>query len=435
MPAARIAAAVLLILLCLHADSQADTIVLKSGEKVEGKILNETDADVTISVMVTPTIKDERVVKRDEIATIEKVQPDEQAWATIKNFEPGNESLERNEYDRVKAALSYFTSTFPKSPHAPLAQSRLDQFTSEQVRVGLGEVKLNGEWLGKERAMEERIQIGGQTLLNRMKRAAAAGQLPEAMANFDLIEKSFAGAASYPEAVELGRRVLDALSTAVGQRQAALKRRMDDEKQRLTTSKGDEHAQLEALIKKELAATEANIAALERSGVKWLPLQPANTRSLAALATRATTETKRLEGLAIEAMRGSVKAAQDAEKALSAGDLERAEQVLKDAISGWPANELAKRLQTKLVEAKKAAAPAKTSAPPPPKPPASKPKTSSASTDTEPVASLDPAHDGEAPIYKRPFFYIALTVVVAFGAIAGKMIAKSRATSDNLIDK
>ena len=58
----------------------ADTVTLKSGEKLDGKILNETDTEVTISVQVSATIKDERVVKREDIATVEKVQPDEVAW-------------------------------------------------------------------------------------------------------------------------------------------------------------------------------------------------------------------------------------------------------------------------------------------------------------------------------------------------------------------
>ena len=141
MTAKRIFAATLSFIVCLSASLCGDTVTLKSGDKVEGKILSETDAEVTISVQVTATIKDERVIKRDEIAKIDKVQPDEQAWALIANLAPGSESLERDEYDKVKAALGYFTGTFPKSAHADLAQSRLQQFTAEQIRVGLGDRK------------------------------------------------------------------------------------------------------------------------------------------------------------------------------------------------------------------------------------------------------------------------------------------------------
>lgn len=430
----RISAAFLPIVLCLCSALYADTVTLKSGEKLEGKILTETDAEVTMSVQITATIKDERVVKREDIAKVDKVQPDEEAWAALASIAPGTESLERDEYDRARTALGYFTSTFPKSPHAALAQSRLDQFTAEQVRVSVGEVKLNGQWLPKDKVQEERIQIAGKILLNRMKRAAAAGQLSEAMANFDQMEKSFAGSLSFPEAVELGRRVLLTLRAAVEQRQAALKRRVEDEKQRLLTSKGADHAQLDEMIKKERITTEATLAASERAGVKWLPLQPANERSLSALMSRVNTETTRLNGLRLEKMEESAKASQEAATALASGNLDAAEKALKEALSAWPENELAKRTQVKLTDAKKAASAPKPATPTPA--PAQKQRPS-ASTGPAPAPAVvaDAEQSAETSFFKRPIFFIAVAVVVAFGAVAGKMIAKSRASADNVIDK
>ncbi len=420
--------------LALCAALQADTVILKSGDKVEGKILSETEAEVTVSVQVTATIKDERVIKRSEIEKIDKVQPDAEAWATIASLAPSAESLERDDYDRVKAALGYFTATFPQSAHTPEVQKRLDEFSAEQVRVNMGEVKLNGQWLSKEKVKEEQIQIGGRILFNRMKRAATAGQFTDAMAIFDQLEKGFVGSASYPEAVELGRRVLPTLAKAVEQRQVQYKRRLEDEKQRLKNSKGSELAQLEGIIKQETTTTEASLAALERSGVKWLPLQPVNTRSLASLASRVTSETTRLNGLPVEKMKESVKAAQDAEHLLAAGNFDGAEKLLREATSAWSANELAKRLQTKIADAKKAPASSpKPSEPTPAPTPTPKPKPSASSSAAAPAAVAAVAEPEETPIFKKPAFFIGLAAVVAFGAVAAKKLAKSRAdaTLDN----
>ena len=433
MPVTRIAAVVLPILLGLCAALRADTVFLKSGEKLEGKVLRETEAEVTMNVQVTATIKDERVIKREEIEKMQKVQPEEEAWVALGNFIPGTESLERDDYDRVNMALQYFITNFPKSAYVPVAKERLDKFIAEQKRVNSGEVKLEGQWLSKDRVKEERIQVGGRILLNRMKRAAAAGQLTEAMANLDQMEKSFPGAVSYPEAVELARRVLPSLKAAVEQRHAQLKRRVEDEKQRLATSKGTEHAQLDALIKKERATTEATIAASERAGVKWLPLQPANERSFTALTARVTAEMTRLNGLPVEKMQESAKAAQVAAAALSAGNLFAAETALKEATSAWPANELAKRTQLKLADAKKSAPTPKPATPTPA--PTLKPKSSKSAATPAPAAPAVAEEVPEAPFFKRPSFFIMLAVVVAFGAVAGKMIAKSRANPDNVLDK
>ncbi len=422
--------------LTLCASLRADTVILKSGDKVEGKILSETDAEVTMSVQVTATIKDERVIKRSEIDKVEKVQPDETAWALIANFMPGAESLERDDYERVKAALGSFTGSFPQSSHAQVVQKRLDEFTAESVRVNLGEVKLNGQWMSKEKVQEEQIQIGGRILLNRMNRAAGAGQLTEAMAIFDQLEKGFVGSASYPESVELARRVLPPLSQTVEQRNIQYKRRVEDEKQRLKNSKGAELAQLDALIKKEVATTEATLAAIERSGAKWLPLQPVNARSLTSLASRVTSESSRLAALPIEKMKESIKAAEEARNALAVRDFDGAEKSLREASSAWSANELAKRLQTKLTEAKKApsssgSAKPKESAPTPTPAPTPKSKSSASSSSEEnrpTAASSAPASEpDETPIFKKPIFFVGVAALVAFGAVGGKMIAKKRA--------
>ncbi len=435
MPKKRFTAVISSALLCLCGMVKADTVILKSGEKLEGKILSETDAELTMSVQVSATIKDERVVKRDEIEKVLKIQPEEEAWVALGGLVPGADSLERDDYERVKTALQYFINSFPKSGYVPVAKERLDQFIAEQKRVEAGEMKLDGNWLSKEKVKEERVQVAGHILLNRMKRAAAAGQLTEAMAIFDQMEKGFPGAASYPDAIELARRVLPTLKAVVEQRQAQLKRRIEDENQRLKTATGTEKAQLDALIKQERKTTEATIAAAKAAGLKWLPLSPANEGSLSALATLVTAETSRLggSGLSVEKMRESLKSTEDAASALAKGNLEQAEKTLQSATSAWSANELAKRLQTKLNDAKKAASEKK--APTPAPTPTPKPKSSSGTKpagagQSAPATTAQTEEAEEKPGMGKPILYIAIAGVIAIGAIGGKMFMKARAKAD-----
>ena len=430
MPAKRFISTTLSLLFCLCAALRADTVTLKSGDKVEGKILSETDAEVTLRVQVTATIKDERVIKREDIASIEKVQPDEEAWAPIANLAPGNESFSSDEYGRAIAAFESFVKSFPQSPHTAVAKQRLDQFLKEERRVDTGEMKLDGQWLSKDQVQEERVQVAGRILFSRMKRASAAGQLTEAMAIFEQMEKGFPGSASYPDAVELGRRILPSLKAAVEQRLAQIKRRIADENKRLATSKGQEHAQLDALLKMERASTDAAVAASEKAGVKWLPLQPANEKSLTSLASFVTSETTRLNGLPTDKMHDSVSATKKAAAALASGSLDAAEKALKDATSAWSANELAKRLQARLTDARKAAGATKTATPAPTPPPATTPKPKPAATPAPAAATAPPPSD-DTPFYKSPTVLIVLAALVAFGAIGGKMLAKKRANTDN----
>src|SRR5829696_7604167 len=175
-------------LLTLLSSGFADTVTLKSGEKLEGRILSETDTEVTIEVSVTSSIKDQRVVKKADVDKIDKVQPDAEAWVGLKNISVGEESLEPADYHRYIAVLNSFVSQFPQSSHASEAKQKVTALQEELKRVEAGEMKLGGKWLTADEVKEERVQIGGRVLLGRMKRYAAAGQLTEAMNVFETIE-------------------------------------------------------------------------------------------------------------------------------------------------------------------------------------------------------------------------------------------------------
>ena len=413
-------------LILLAAGLRADTVILKSGEKIEGKVLSDTDTELTVSVQITPTIKDDRVIKKTEVDRVEKVMPDEQAWAPLAAVAPGRDSLERENYDQVITALGYFLGTFPKSAHAKVAQERLEQFQVEQKRIERGDVKMDGQWLDKEKVQEERAQIGGHILFNRMKAHASAGRSIEAMLVFDQLEKNFGGSASYPDAVSFTRKILAALRPVVEQQQARLKHKAEDDKQRLKTAIGAEKVQLEALLKREQTANEAAVSAVEKSGAKWLPLQPATERSMASLMTRITSETTRLNGLPVEKMVQSVKTAETAAAELAKNDIASAEKDLAEASSAWPKNELAERLRKKLADMKKTEAAAKTEAGKPKAAPTPKPKATPAPQSAEVTEEVKTPE--AVAFYKKPFFFITLVALAAFGSIAAKVFGKIRAT-------
>ena len=128
-------------------------------------------------------------------------------------------------------------------------------------------------------------------------------------------------------------------------------------------------------------------------------------------------------------MHESVKATELAAAALARGSLDAAENALKDATSAWSANELAKRLQAKLAEARKSSSGGKSETPKPAPTPTPKPKQASSTNTAAPVAPAPPAED--TPFYKKPIVLIVLAALVAFGAIGGKMMAKKRAAGDD----
>src|SRR6266540_1329159 len=144
----RLFSPVILALLCITA--LADSITLKNGEKIDGKITGETANDVTVEVKVSAGISDTRTIPKADIAKLDKEQPDTVAWQQLKNLKLGPNSLPAASYDQVINALNNFTTQFPTSPHAADAQKLAADFDAEKKRIASGEVKLNEKWLSKE---------------------------------------------------------------------------------------------------------------------------------------------------------------------------------------------------------------------------------------------------------------------------------------------
>src|SRR2546422_5610697 len=90
----------------------ADIVTLKSGEKIEGKILNETATEITIEFKVSASISDQRTVPKSDIASVEKPKPDEVLYQTLKNLKPGPNSFRPDAYDTIVAQLKAFTETY-----------------------------------------------------------------------------------------------------------------------------------------------------------------------------------------------------------------------------------------------------------------------------------------------------------------------------------
>ena len=341
----------LLAALCaLSVFARGDTFTLKSGEKIAGNILSETDKEITLQIAVTATIKDERVIKKADIESVEKIAPDEQAWPALKALALGEESLELADYTQAITKLGAFASLYPQGSHAAEAKTKLGLFEAEKNRVEAGERKIGGKWLSAEQADQEKVQIGGNIMLSRMKRFAAAAQFPEAMNIFDVLEKNYPGSAAMPDAVEIARQAVPALKLAAEQRQAQVKQFAVESAARLANAKGPERHQIETMQKQNLAAIEAAVAAAERSGAAWLPLSPANDRSLTALIGKCGSEITRINALPVDKMRQSLKAVAKAKAAFEINDFSAVEKALADANSAWVANEQIKRLQVKLAD-------------------------------------------------------------------------------------
>ena len=81
-----------LVIFLITPQVYADTITLKDGTKLEGKILEENPSTIKIEYNVTKSIKDIKSISRSEIKEITKVSEDEIAFDSIKSLLPTDDA-------------------------------------------------------------------------------------------------------------------------------------------------------------------------------------------------------------------------------------------------------------------------------------------------------------------------------------------------------
>jgi hypothetical protein len=396
---------------------RADTVVLKSGEKLEGRVLSETDTELRFEVKISAGIVDERSIPKSTVAKVEKASPDEASWQQIKGLQLGANSLPAAQYDRTTGPLNAFINQYPGSTHLLDAKKTLAAFEEEKKRVDAGELKLNGNWLTKEEAQKERYQVSGLIALNYMREQQTRGDLIGALNAFDLLERQYPGSRSYPDAVDVARRILPALKTKAATRLDALPAEMAAQAKATEAALEPSKTDMKNAAERERTNAEALLAAAEKQKVKWPPFLPKSDASLRQIADLASNEISRLGSLDLARFRESLQLADKAKKALADAELVTANELLVKARDLWSDNELAARLRTELTAAQTAEA----AAPATPAPTGTDENPAPAAT----ASSSQDAKDDAEPPSSNNYFRIVLLVVVLGLAIGGWKVYQS----------
>ncbi len=335
----------------LVAGALADTVILKSGERIEATISSETPTEMTLEIRVSSGITDQRVIKKADVVKVDRVAPDEAAYRAILHLLPGKSSLLAGQYDAIIKALQGFVGQYPESTHKAAVLAALTAFEGEKKRVDAGEVKLDGLWLTRAEAQKQRVQIGGALTFNAMKTANANGDAIGALNAFSTIEKSFPGARVMPEAVDLARQILPGLRAATLRTIESAKVLKIEREKGFADAKVQDRAELVAAFQREEARNDAALAAATTANL-WPPFIASSEKGLNAILAKITPESQRLEKIPVAPMRASIKLAEKAQTEFTAKDYAAATETLKEVTKLWTANEMATRLTAQIAEAK-----------------------------------------------------------------------------------
>jgi hypothetical protein len=131
----------------------ADTIILKNGDKVQGTIISENDAQVVVEHRrAGGSIVTHDTVAKSNIRNIERDTPEQkQEQLTYEALQrhklDPNQEYTKTQYASGINAFNDFLIAYPGSKFADEVTSKRDAWTSEQSYVERGQVKLNNQWM------------------------------------------------------------------------------------------------------------------------------------------------------------------------------------------------------------------------------------------------------------------------------------------------
>jgi len=341
----------------------ADTILLKSGGTLTGDVIISEPDKVVIDYFVTPTIRDEKTVSRDDIARMTLVPKDEKSYAALGNRKAPPTVMDTAFYDAlIEKKIPEFIQKYPYSPHLEELRHDLVALTEERSRVIRGDRKISGAWLTAEQIADDPYQTTAKIKLNEIMEVGENDEPVSALKKYELMEKDYSGAVAFPDAVDIALALMNKLQNRLSSTIANFA--ILDKQRRLTLESGqvEEAREIRDALVIENSEAQADMAKATADGTKFFPIFPNIKVALEALQALIVSEKARLELLQKIPMRESIAASSEAARLLKEGDLKGAQNQLDSASKLWPGNaEIATitpkiESATKLAQAEAAAA-------------------------------------------------------------------------------
>jgi chromosome segregation ATPase len=191
-----------LLWLCASASLKADTLILNSGEVLEGQILSETETQIEIMASYHHgTILAKRDVPKADIKSIvresvEQKQEKADFAALGKYTLTPNQELTTDQYATGIAAFKKFLATYPNSSNASDVTQRVTDWRAEASNAASGKVKFNSLWMTPEekkpRAARWQKQADAEAAQNALQ--LLQKQLADLQAQRETVAKSIAAA-------------------------------------------------------------------------------------------------------------------------------------------------------------------------------------------------------------------------------------------------
>ncbi len=332
-----------------------DSVKLKSGEVVEGKILSDTPEEIVIEVNFSATIVERRTIPRAEVLTVEQLSADEVAYQKIKDVVAPATALGAEPFDEIlNTQLRPFVAKFPQSPRVEDVRGMITTLEEQKERIAGGEVKLEGNWLSASEHQAEKYQIDAGTLASQIERAGSAGDWVTVLNGFDTLQRSFPGSLAFVGSVPLAREAADELGKQIGFQLQNAPGIIQQRQQTIDRAPPQERERVRAAMEGQEAKVKAQAEAARKQGQKFYPLARFDQKGLAEMQKSLIQVRQELAKIDLPPLERGAQLVREANRLLADNEIATAQTTLAALETTWPAYEGLPRLKKRIADRAKA---------------------------------------------------------------------------------
>lgn len=327
--------ATLISMLCGILAASADTITLKDGKILEGKILR-TEADAYVieyNANKSGSIKDTRRVLKSEVAKIVEVRADEIAFAKLAKLVPTPDLLTAEEYAERIQSVQAFLAKYPTGTKVKEAKALIAKLTEEAKVVDGGGRKVDGLMISGADYRANAYDMDARMLEGRIRQADKAGKAIEALRAFATLDTEFQASASYRAVLPVVINTMKTLRAKVAESLSTYDARMEKQEKDLEGMGGTDQANVKQALKQQADQLEARYQAEKAANQPWVTPSANHRQSLEDCASLIDSELSRLTSAETGTKPADPgKAYREAWKAIRAGgEAEEIEKAIADA--------------------------------------------------------------------------------------------------------
>ena len=352
-----------LVIFLITPQVYADTITLKDGTKLEGKILEENPSTIKIEYNVTKSIKDIKSISRSEIKEITKVSEDEIAFDSIKSLLPTDDLLSSDDYDKILADKpAKFLTLYPSSKHKASVQKIIDEIKKEKAVIESGGIKLNGKWITGDEVAKDPYNHQARILGVKIVKANEGKKYSLALDHFDELQMNYAYSLAYNETIPLIKEILPKYDTVLNREESSYEARIKEREEQYKSMEVEDKKRTEDAFQARLKTFQSRREEAKELKKIWLPVNKWDLDSILDTRRTIVKETDKLESLNLALNGSTANALSAAFKAFADKELETAKSQLEIARNNGARGKIINKLSDDLEESLKTDAEAKKTA-------------------------------------------------------------------------